>query len=87
MPPDDLSRERVWQPIESAPKTPNDLSRTDVFLGWCPDDEAPNGGDMRICWWEPHQRGLGAGAWYGDRDLVEKPTHWMPLPDPPQSRS
>lgn len=60
-----------WQPIETAPKdnTP--------FLGWCPDETAPHGGDIRICWWEPK---IDGGCWYGDRDLPERPTLWQPAP-------
>ena len=69
-----------WQPIESAPKTPGDFSKRHYLLGWCPDDTAPDGGDCRIVWWEPHMEG---GIWFGDRDLKERPTHWMPLPTPP----
>lgn len=68
-----------WQPIETAPKTGKDLCAK-PFLGWCLDDTAPGGGDIRVCWWEPHMDG---GRWHGDRDLPEHPTHWQPLPAPP----
>jgi hypothetical protein len=69
-----------WRPIETAPKTPDLNSAAICFLGWCPDPEAPNGGDQRVIWWEPR---LLRGTWWSDRDLPEGPTHWHPLPDPP----
>jgi hypothetical protein len=70
-----------WQPIETAPKTDPVEMRAICLLGWCPDPGALNDGDIRVIWWEPRWKG---GAWNSDRDLVEHPTHWMPLPEPPQ---
>lgn len=64
------------QPMETAPKTEMDY-RTKEFLGWCPDENSPNGGDWRVCWWEPHM-----GVWYGDRDDEEHPVAWLPYPAP-----
>lgn len=68
-----------WQPIETAPRTLNLNTETLDFLGWCPDPTAPHGGDRRIIWWEPKIK-----KWWGDRDIEEQPTHWQPLPTPPQ---
>ena len=72
---------REWLPIESAPKTPNLNTGAYDLLGWCPDPDAPHGGDRRVIWWEPIME-----QWFGDRDMVESPTHWQPLPSPPVSK-
>lgn len=67
-----------WQPIETAPK---DQRR---ILAYFPD--APEWYDFSVICWSEHNK-----AWWGcspsaagviDRDA--QPTHWMPLPDPPQ---
>lgn len=72
-------RERLqWRDIATAPKTPNLNIGAYDFLGWCPDPDALHGGDRRVCWWEP-----GMKKWWGDRDLEDHPTRWMPLPDAP----
>lgn len=68
----------AWQPIVTAPKSSKEDYKALSFIGWCPDDTAPDGGDQRIVWWEPRMKN-GAGCWWGDRDLEENPTHWKPL--------
>lgn len=70
----------TWRSIDSAPKTPKDSTRAVELLGWCPDETSPIGGDRRTIWWEPR---LNGGCWYSDRDMVEHPTKWTTLPDPP----
>jgi len=65
-----------WQGIESAPKPHHSVY--EPILAWCPDAEAPNGGDIRVVWWES-----GEGCWVGDTTCEEHPTHWMPLPPAP----
>ncbi len=73
----------TWQPIETAPK---DETSIDVWVEshgiayriadvwWNPDDTMPLGG----CWWDKD-------ADYGDGGpLTGVPTHWMPLPAPPE---
>lgn len=70
-----------WQPIETAPKIETLSEMTKPFIGWCPDPEAPDGGDQRVCWWEPKLR---RGTWWSDRDMPENPTLWQPLPAPPK---
>lgn len=65
-----------WQPIETAPK-----DWSDIIL-WC--DNADDGDDV------PHEGFFscedgGTGQWhfsYGNQPPCE-PTHWQPLPDPP----
>lgn len=71
----------MWQPIETAPKTPPETMRAIPILGYCPDEETDD--KVRVIWWEP--RLGGAGMWYDDRDIkgIVNPTHWMPLPAPP----
>jgi len=81
-PPEEHGPTGAWQPIKSAPKTGADMIALSIF-GWCPDPTAPDGGDWRVCWWEPKIKG---GCWWGDRDIPEHPTLWMPLPPPPQER-
>ena len=64
-----------WQPIETAPKD-------GYILVFGPDQ-------MDIAAWEPHWP--NGGAWLrmqtaeydNDGALVKTPTHWQPLPEPP----
>jgi hypothetical protein len=69
-----------WRDIATAPKISEIHERARPFLGWCPDETAPGGGDWRVVWWEPE---LNGGCWYGDRELVESPTVWTDLPAAP----
>lgn len=66
-----------WQDISTAPRTVGYATLS--LLGWCPDADAPDGGDIRIIWWENDP-----GCWWGDRDMPERPTKWRPLPAPPK---
>ncbi len=67
-----------WQPIETAPR---DGTR---ILGYSPSKDAT------VCetWWVEDylqdEWGVYIGGWDDDWDLNRKPTHWMPLPEPPQ---
>jgi len=61
-----------WQPIETAPK-----DGTDVLIA--------EYGDVAIAHWDR----FGRGRWLGPRDNygqceIMQPTHWLPLPEPPQ---
>jgi hypothetical protein len=60
-----------WQPIETAPKDGTKI------LAWEFDD-------YTIVWW-----GVSASGWYGwkfsDDWISCYPTHWQPLPAPPES--
>ncbi|RLK53428.1 uncharacterized protein DUF551 [Stenotrophomonas rhizophila] len=61
-----------WQPIESAPKA------TRSILVWCPERQ-----NQYMVYWDR----LGSGEWRnvgGCTVLTESPTHWMPLPAPPE---
>lgn len=64
-----------WQPIESAPK-----DTVTEILAW-------DGYDMRVTRWCFPYKGH-PGAWYESEDRYEKlfwePTHWQPLPAPPE---
>jgi uncharacterized protein DUF551 len=73
-------RERSeWQPIETAPR---DGSSTLLFGRWASDEQGLMSGPVigqfnyvRDAW-----EFANAGGWWRIR-----PTHWMPLPEPPQS--
>jgi hypothetical protein len=65
-------RERQWRPIETAPK-----DGTAILLGH--ECAAFSG------WWDDEYEWVdGETSMFGDLTSYE-PTHWMPLPQPPQS--
>lgn len=69
-----------WLPIESAPRTSDDLVIIPV-LGFCPKEGNGFTDDrIRIIWWEPL---ICGGCWYDDSGKRLEPTHWQPLPEPP----
>ena len=59
-----------WQPIETAPKT-----RKHIL--------AIKGKTIKIVAWYPVLKEWGNPQEWGD-DGTWKPTHWMPLPEPPE---
>jgi len=65
-----------WQPIETAPRDGTKL------LGYEGD------GRINTMWFESQYVWVSPGAWISDynrSDTYEhQPTHWMPLPEPPQ---
>jgi hypothetical protein len=72
--------EASWQPIETAPK-----DGTSVLL--CDGDR------MEVCWWGKDSLFVNeASYWvygecqgeYNDRQTFDHPSHWMPLPTPPE---
>lgn len=84
----------TWRPIETAPK---DGTLVDL---WCVDpagEFVPEGGGIRLtdCGWDDVS-GWTRIMDDGDEDIVQdwvdnplglppwKPTHWMPLPEPPE---
>ena len=61
-----------WQPIETAPKDGTKI------LAYDPD----RGGSCEILYWGSWK---GKGAWQDDEaNGYYEPSHWMPLPEPPQ---
>ena len=78
----------AWQPIATAPKgstTPTEHGRhvqTPALLGFCPGESTHRADCILVIWWEPH---IGdTGAWWCDADWAVEPTHWRPLPAPPE---
>jgi hypothetical protein len=65
--------EMNWQPIETAPRE-DDL----CILAWCPDAH----GYIVVAWQSDDL--VKGGGWFGLEDYtLVHPTHWMPLPEPP----
>lgn len=60
-----------WRPIDTAPGD-------GTFLVYLPDE--PRGKQMQVATWHPNVKVIGHVFAF---DLT-KPTHWMPLPDPPK---
>ena len=78
-----------WLPIKSAPKSTSVDSphgkyvRGVYLLGYCPDESVIDPlGCIDAIWWEPNENN-GKGCWYGAGGVEVRPTHWMPLPSPP----
>jgi hypothetical protein len=73
-----------WQPIETAPKEPRSGEHGPTILLWLADNSM-----------EPYRVNVGfwdylfddwgrANPAEGDSTFWVKPTHWMPLPEPPK---
>lgn len=65
-----------WQPMETAPK-----DETPV-LGFVPPRPFDHCGPIRVIQFDPKD-----GKWWhmaGDETDTVQPTHWIPLPPPPQ---
>lgn len=84
------ARNGAWQPIETAPK---DGSWLLLAGGDCHDDEGDKDGRPVTAQWTNYLNGRIAPncgrwqfAWYdgGFYGVYYAPTHWMPLPAPPQ---
>jgi hypothetical protein len=77
----------AWRPIETAPK---DGTEVDLYGSWRNQDGSIYRGRFPSCEWG--ELASGGQAWlYDGIGLVEhsanqaRITHWMPLPEPPQS--
>lgn len=68
--PETASRRSEWQPIETAPVD-------GLFLVYMPDE--PPHSRFHVARWHPNAKVIGHVFAF---DLT-KPTHWMPLPEPP----
>jgi hypothetical protein len=63
-----------WQPIETATK---DSTRRWLFFPYKHSDD-----QQCVGWWDDDY-----GCWIDHRDSnISDPTHWMPLPEPPDGR-
>lgn len=72
-----------WQPIETAPKEPNEHGITPrVILGFAPDETGYSPESCEGAWSVALQRWSSSldPTW----DSSPQPTHWMQRPDPPR---
>lgn len=71
-----------WQPIDTAPKSTHEgeYVRGIYLLGYCPEEGIRPDACICVIWWEPLQNG---GEWVNEAGALVRPTHWMPLPEPP----
>lgn len=77
-----------WQPIETAPKDGTEvLVGVDIATVWI----VRNASFVREDDWVP-RGGCGDGWWAYNNSVTQEmlegiyePTHWMPLPEPPES--
>ena len=75
-----------WQPIETAPKNGTII---DVWLGDCDESDRKfycSGETRRSPGWAWANNKWRPWGGLNSATFV-KPTHWMPLPDPPESGS
>lgn len=76
-----------WRPISEAPMDGSWI----IVCGGNPDEEywyvTKDIQPMVVAKWvdSPHKKGWFFAYWDGDlRSEYENPTHWMPLPEPPE---
>lgn len=62
-----------WQPIETAPKDGNDI------IVFCDDTN-----EMMVAFWNKKYEGWQFAMGHYDGAHVCSPSHWMPLPEPPE---
>jgi hypothetical protein len=73
-------RARAWQPIGTAPKDGSE------FLAYCVHGMlGPPQFTREIAWWVPAPRGYSYGGRFATR-TGNIPTHWQPLPSPPEAQ-
>lgn len=66
-----------WQPIETAPK-----DGTRILVTRFPATSKP---PINIAWWSEKRLRRGCYPWrITCKSLPYDPTHWMPLPQPPE---
>lgn len=77
-----------WQPIETAPKD----GRWVLLCGFDPDDDPVYGSTNPpavVAFWREDDWGDEWAYCFWDSDwrsFVDGPTHWMPLPEPPETK-
>jgi hypothetical protein len=76
-----------WQPIETAPKDGSEILLYTSYEAELPDEESFS--SVQIGSWDDGNIDVPIGSvWYRapgwDCPVVGKPTHWMPLPEPPR---
>jgi hypothetical protein len=74
-------REDGWQPIDTAPK---DGTRVDLWAKmWQVYNDEFTGKRFADCYWTNGDSMSGRHAHWRELDPSWRPTHWMPLPEPP----
>jgi hypothetical protein len=86
-----------WQPIETAPKeNPNRVIESDQYIPPLKILLYFSDGNQAVCYWDWYYAEGGNGYQEGHLAWVENtsgeqaslhygyPTHWMPLPEPPE---
>jgi len=63
-----------WQPIETAPRGWEDIILFD-----------PNANGREVCAGYFSEKDGGKNCWMSADGYQVRPTHWMPLPEPPQA--
>ena len=77
----------AWRPIETAPKDGTRVlichghAPRNIYVAWWL-DEAQFGDDKTGPGWQIFDCGMD--VWYAV--ATDDPTHWMPLPDPPEDK-
>jgi hypothetical protein len=72
-----LLDEREWKPIESAPKD-------EFLIGWSASWNRPH--QAIFCAEVSRRKRRWAFSSLPGSELGDPPTHWMPLPEPPESK-
>ena len=81
-----------WQPIETAPKEIKDGRLVYVFQGkeiyhlarWTRREYFGRG--VKAAWWASGGTNKPMSVYDGSGGIELNPTHWMPLPDPPEDK-
>lgn len=65
--------QQKWRPIDTAPK-----DGTEILAYWS------GSGTMRVLYYADQESELGM-RWADENDYWSSPTHWTPLPNPPEA--
>lgn len=69
-----------WQPIETAPK-----DGREILCGRFTDEKDKFNGKINVDWYRQPHHGKGYIGWGRFNPKYWPPTHWMPLPKPPEA--